>query len=683
MVDEKALIDKRVLNNTVVDTPSVVEGEHPVLHHILQLALSADGFTPWGENPAKRDQELRDFWPTESWLASATYGVTIRNASFAWEVVGADPEKPNPRNTIRAVTNMLHMSNRGLGWQDLIIKTCTDIYTQDNGGFWELIRAKDNPESAVLNIAHLDASRCLRTGDPLYPVLYTNRQGVEIPMKWYQVMPLEEFPSPIERMYGIQYCAVTRALMSAQILRDVAIYKHEKISGQFTRAIDIVSNVQRSAVDDAISLSQEQRLNRGLYRYTQPVLVTGTDPTSPVTHVHIDLASLPDGFDEEVTLKWYIAQLALAYGVDYQEFAPLMTGNLGAGSQSEMLHMKTRGKGPALIMGVLEHKLNTYGIIPKNIKFRFKEQDLRSESERAEARFTRAKARSMQLGSGELDAEAARQLAVEDGDIPEWMAREVDSRAKKRQREMEQQQATMPKEPVTDDTPAGENTDEFGSDQIVGGIDSHATRKEVETPYLTMDDVDRVRQALSIVQDKASYGSPDATIVMGLDRVEQILQFQSGLAQVYASQPIRWVPEYQFHISLVSSPLMDDLEFDAAYYELKSKQSAFSLPLNIEAGRVGIFDKGSYQALVLLVTHTYDLDVLQATVYDILRKQGVPLSEYSEPEKWQPHITLGYLPAGLEVATGAIAPVHVAGDEVIFSRGDFMNMYSLRTEDAV
>lgn len=347
--------------------------------------------------------------------------------------------------------------------------------TQDNGAFWEIIRVdNNNPTSPVINFAHLDSGRCWRTGDPEYPVIYRDFYGREHAMPWWRVETLEEFPSPIEEMYGMQYSAVTRALLAAQILRDISIYKKEKVGGNFTRAIDIIGGVSKSNIDDAVLLAEEQNLNRGLYRFSQPVIIPGVDPTHPLSHVHIDLATLPDSFNEDTTFKWYIAQLALAFGVDYQEFAPLMSGNLGSSGQSEILHLKTRGKGPALIMTMLEDKINSH--LPYNVRFEFKEQDIRSDRERAEARFIRAKERALLVRSGEIDAIAARQLAVESGDIPEWMIPEIESRL-----------SSQPTEQPSEIT--------FGTDQIVGGIDSHTERKGYQK--ITAKDIQEARRIVS------------------------------------------------------------------------------------------------------------------------------------------------------------------------------------------
>ena len=472
-VEEKELLPE-LFENSVVETPP--NNRTPRIGPlILQLATTADSITPWGKDPVKRDRELREFWHTESLLASAVYGVSIRNASFAWHIEGTDKTKPRPKNTINKVTEIIQRSNRGKGWYDLILKTCIDLYTADNGAFWEIIRVdNNNPTSPVINFAHLDSGRCWRTGDPEYPVIYRDFYGREHAMPWWRVETLEEFPSPIEEMYGIQYCAVTRALLAAQILRDISIYKKEKVGGNFTRAIDIIGGVSKSNIDDAVLLAEEQNLNRGLYRFSQPVIIPGVDPTHPLSHVHIDLATLPDSFNEDTTFKWYIAQLALAFGVDYQEFAPLMSGNLGSSGQSEILHLKTRGKGPALIMTMLEDKINSH--LPYNVRFEFKEQDIRSDRERAEARFIRAKERALLVRSGEIDAIAARQLAVESGDIPEWMIPEIESRL-----------SSQPTEQPSEIT--------FGTDQIIGGIDSHTERKGYQK--ITAKDIQEARRIVS------------------------------------------------------------------------------------------------------------------------------------------------------------------------------------------
>lgn len=452
--------DPQIERRSVVESPSFAEGQSPTNRILFQFAQIADIISPWGVNVYQRDLQLREFWVTEPILASAVYSTSIRNASFEWVVENSDMALPPHRNTIAAVTKMLNNAERGLGWQDFIVRLCIDYYTQDNGAFIEIIRREDNPTSPVINLATLDAGRCQRTGNPEIPVIYTNKNGVRRRLMWYQVITLEDFPSPIESLYGIQVCAVSRALQAAEIINSISIYKKEKVSGRFAGAMHLVGGASQSDIDDILAQHEENLNNRGLMRFAPPVILPALDPTHQVSHVQIDLASLPDNFNEDTALQWYVAQLAMAFGVDYQEFAPLPARSMGSSGEAEVLHLKTRGKGPATWMKNIEHMMNNTGILPSSVRFRYKVQDLRAEAEMAKARFDRGKDRALRLKNGELDAVAARELAILDGDLPRHMAEEMKKRG-------------VP----TPQAGTELGGDSFTAQQIESGIESHDERK--------------------------------------------------------------------------------------------------------------------------------------------------------------------------------------------------------------
>lgn len=467
MSEEKEYVQlaMKEFNPTVVDS-SLVEQPDPrsggVHRMILTLASYADDTPAWSPLPHARDQKLREFIPKENLLTSTIYAAVARIANFRWSIVPADMTKPPPKNTMRAVSRSLtQWSDRGEGWLSLIQKTFLDFYTQDNGAFWELIRQKDRPDSPVIAFSHLDANRCTRTGNTRVPVAYEDINGKVHYLNWWNVHTFEDLPSAQEDAYGVGYSAMTRALLAAQILRDIDIYKREKVSGNFTRAIHFVSGVSQGEIDDGMLWAREQMLNNGLYRYMQPVIIPGLDPSHPVSVETVNLASLPDAFDEDTTLKWYVAQLAAAFGLDYQEIAPLPGGNLGSSQQSDILHQKTQGKGPALAVSKLEDALNNHGYLPNTIRFEIKEHDVRSERDRAEAAFTRTKRVAMQITSGIIDPEGALDLAVLDGDVPEWIADQIKVRGLAQQWYMNRLQQAKP---------------QMSNDQVEGGIDSQEMR---------------------------------------------------------------------------------------------------------------------------------------------------------------------------------------------------------------
>ena len=401
----------KALDNSVIEFPKIDERQSPYAPLTLYIAEVADEISKWGTRVQARDKQLRQFWPSESTLAGAMYSVAARNSAFQWSLEGPDKLLP-------PLERMLHsaMSSGGtIGWTNFISAISLDYYGTDNGAFIEVIRA--TPTSPVLGIAQLDSEKCQRTGDPDYPVIYMDRGGHEHKMAWYQIIPFTELPSPIETMNGVGYCAVSRVLRAAQIMRDMSQYKHEKVSGRFNRAIHIIGGVSKSQIEDIENRGQEDANNAGLIRYMQPLILASLDPEKAVSTATIELASLPDSFDQDQELKWYIANLALAFGVDYQDFAPLPGGNLGTSSQSEILDRKSRGKGPALFMEQLQNAFHWRGVFPRNVIFSFSERDLASQKDEASISKLRAEERAIRIMSGEITVDMARTLAVYAGDL--------------------------------------------------------------------------------------------------------------------------------------------------------------------------------------------------------------------------------------------------------------------------
>jgi hypothetical protein len=412
----KSPFPDKAIERSVVSFPPVSQGFGPAqqISLTLHMASMADIITPWGKGVMRRDRELRDFWPTENMLAGAIGGVCMRNSAFEWKVEG-------PKLTRDATTFMLHSALAGTvqGWMPFISAISLDMLTQDNGAFFELIRTENDPTSAVVGIGHLDASRCLRTSDPYYPVIYTDIKGNLHKLAWYQVISMSDLPSAIEEMYGVGYCAVSRVLRASQILKELATYKLEKVSGRFTRAIHIVGGLGKKDLDDIQTSEEEKADNKGLTRFIMPMILASLDPEKPVSHVEIPLASLPDGFDLDQELKWYIATLALGIGSDYQDLAPLPGGGIGSSNQSEILHKKSRGKGPAFFMNYLRDVFKYRGVVARTVDFLFYEQDLGADKEKAELAEIRARTRFLEMRSGEINQAMARQIAIRNDDLEE------------------------------------------------------------------------------------------------------------------------------------------------------------------------------------------------------------------------------------------------------------------------
>jgi len=259
-----------------------------------------------------------------------------------------------------------------------------------------------------------------------------------------------------------------------------------------------VSGVTQTNIKDAIKLAQETNDNAGFARFSVAPIVTSIDPGSTISHERIDLASLPDNFAFDDEMKWYIAILAMAFGVDYQEFAPLQTGALGSGSQSEILHLKTHGKGPAAVMSLFEFLINNY-VLPSTVKLQFKDHDARTETQKAEAAYTRGRDRALRVQSGELDVEAARNIAVEIGDLPIWIAEDMEERGMEATMTNEDVQPENVPETNSQNNPDGmQNTPEQISGPQRGAMQKQGIHQldGIDPLSVTEEDVDKQRADL-------------------------------------------------------------------------------------------------------------------------------------------------------------------------------------------
>lgn len=416
---------------------------------IFRMAAQYD-ITPSWWTPS-RDAFFRGYWYQENFLASAIYAIANRNAAFGWQLTGLDDDVKNAQQ-------LLQFAEFGEGWQQLIIKTSTDLLTQDNGAFIEVIRparvridgkslpavkeyyesdnaewfafdgghrisAKgydvyDSPLDLPIGIAHLDSGQCQRTGDPETPVLYTDRNGKKHALKWWQVLMFNEMPSPIEKMNGVGMCAVSRLFRASHIMQSISLYNDEKISGRFNRAV-FLTNVDPDTINDAIALAENDADNKGLIRYSQPIVAATLDPTSQVSLETINLAEIPDNFNFNDVQNWYIANLALALGVDYGFLAPLPGKGLGSASQSETMERQSRGKSSRLFMDMISNAINFKGILPESVQFEFIEKDSEEDARIEKVRMDRAKRYQVYGEMGWITPTVAQQMLADEGDIPE------------------------------------------------------------------------------------------------------------------------------------------------------------------------------------------------------------------------------------------------------------------------
>lgn len=142
---------------------------------------------------------------------------------------------------------------------------------------------------------------------------------------------------------------------------------------------------------------------------------------------------------------------------------------------------------------------------------------------------------------------------------------------------------------------------------------------------------------------------------------------------------VDWVDPATWHVTLVYAPAIGDRQLIRAAREIRMPGA-----LALTSQGLGIFENGGERVLVLLLQRSEALTRLQDSTYYGFRyawgeemavdhRADIPLSPYSEPSVWQPHITLAALPPGAGLP--AVNPVlSLIADTVVVARDDYQTV---------
>lgn len=392
----------------------------PILGDILSLAMAqqADEAPAWSYYPLLRDRYLNKIWRGEDHMAGAIYSVQAKMSALPWQV----KVKGKPRATM-AVQDIFGHAGFGKGFSVELGKATIDLLTKDNGFFFELVGKGDPSQpltSPVEEIAHIDSLCCWRTHDPDYPVIYTNPMtGQYHALHKSRVLYGSSMTQPDELARGIGYCAVSRTLKSLQIMRDIQIYRHEKVSGRFSKAIGYGNGITPKQFKNAIKVSEAEDEAAGLVIYRRIPWVLSQHETMGLNL--LNLASLPDGFDYEKEVNLYMYALALGFGMDAREFWPAVASG-ATKADAAIQHLKAQNKGFADIINAFIHAFNWHPSMPTGFVLEFDYVD--DEQDAGVAQIHSVKIDNLQklVTMGSLKPEEARAVAIAWGIIkPEYL----------------------------------------------------------------------------------------------------------------------------------------------------------------------------------------------------------------------------------------------------------------------
>lgn len=168
-------------------------------------------------------------------------------------------------------------------------------------------------------------------------------------------------------------------------------------------------------------------------------------------------------------------------------------------------------------------------------------------------------------------------------------------------------------------------------------------------------------------------GLKSACLMLKLGAQPDLLALQNRVKQLLADSDVTWNAPDDFHITLVYVPSLSMAQLAA----LQTALAAVELPeLNLRVGSLRTFDNLGEYAVHFQIRRNADLLDWQETLYDLFESVGLPLSAYSKPDAYKPHITVGYaktkpravvFDGKLTVTPQVLELWH--GDDVVWRRG--------------
>lgn len=356
---------------------------------------------PYGTR--QRERALRTFYRHEyNYMGqSAISGLIAKIAATKWRIKASRREE--------YFSDVLRNADFYRGWSTFLSKFLVDFLTLDGGAYAEVIapgNPKRPPTGAIAGIAALDALQCIPTGDPEFPVLYTNNDGQTRLLHYTRVIHMVDTPVSAATNPGYGQSALCRAI--SIVAREIYMgrYVETKLDDKPAPGYTVFNNINRQEYDAIMAMYRIQQSNDAMPEWGRNINVFSLDPSRPVDIKHVTNSQSPESWSYVDYTQLDVNAWALALGVDVQELWQLSGGNLGSGQQSQVLHAKSQGKTQALIYQSLSRIINL--LLPGYAEFEFVPDDpFKSESD---AKIATAWAGFVSSVSSTLTALEQRQL---------------------------------------------------------------------------------------------------------------------------------------------------------------------------------------------------------------------------------------------------------------------------------
>lgn len=363
----------------------------------------------------QKDSILLSAQNYEAMWADALAIAVTKAASWSWEV------DSNISLRRKRAQQVLLNSTAGIftGWIHFMSAHLRG-YLATGRAVVEIERETSAYSSSIRALHHLNPLRCQFTDDPQVPVLYYGSDGRVHELKYWQVMLFGDMVDPTLGDLGMVQSAAERAYRPITLLAAIEQYLYEKVTGKRALALHFVQGLTQQKLQDAVASADDERSGKGGMIYmgaaVLPIPIPGDTPIQVAT---IPLAELPDGFDPQLLRDDAYIKYANAIGLDVNDVDPRLAARqaLGSGAQSIILNEKSKGRGLSAWRQAWTHNLNWW-VLDTATTFAFSEDTLDDDLKQAQLAQTRTDTNSKRIADGIITAEQARNLAVDDGDLP-------------------------------------------------------------------------------------------------------------------------------------------------------------------------------------------------------------------------------------------------------------------------
>jgi 2'-5' RNA ligase len=128
-------------------------------------------------------------------------------------------------------------------------------------------------------------------------------------------------------------------------------------------------------------------------------------------------------------------------------------------------------------------------------------------------------------------------------------------------------------------------------------------------------------------------------IMLSLANNTDLIALQNRLKTYLGDTEVNWTSPDEYHITLCYAPAATMMQVG----ELTVRLAQMNAPtMQLTVGSFKAFDDMGHYALHFRIRQNADLSDYQQAVWDMLQAVGISTSSYSAPERYIPHITMGY-----------------------------------------